>query len=116
MNRRLPSLNQLQVFEAAARHGSFKAAADELCVTQAAISHQIKALEETLGQPLFHRGIREVRLLDRAAPLAAQLTRSLDEIGSAVEALTGPVAALSAGCAPARGGASERRARLPTVS
>jgi len=91
MTRRLPSLNQLQVFEAAARHGSFKAAADELCVTQAAISHQIKALEETLGQPLFHRGIREVRLLGGAAPLAAQLTRSLDEIGGAVEALTGPV-------------------------
>ena len=91
MARRLPSLNRLRAFEAAARHGSFKAAADELCVTQAAISHQVKALEDELGQPLFHRGIREVRLRERAAPLAARLTRSLDEMAAAVEDLTGPV-------------------------
>lgn len=89
MKRRLPSLNQLRAFEAAARHGSFKAAADELCVTQAAVSHQIKGLEDTLGQILFHRGTREVRLLDRAAPLAQQLTRSLDDVAMAVEAFTG---------------------------
>jgi len=89
--RQLPSLNRLRAFEAAARHGSFKAAADELCVTQAAISHQVKALEDELGQPLFHRGIRGVRLLERAAPLAVRLTRSLDEMAEAVEDLTGPV-------------------------
>lgn len=87
--RRLPSLNQLRAFEAAARHGSFKAAADELCVTQAAISHQIKRLEEDLQETLFARGVREVRVLERAAPLADQLTRSLDEVVAAVEDFRG---------------------------
>jgi len=52
---RLPPLNALRVFEAAARHLSFKDAAVELHITQAAVSHQIKALEEWLGVPLFHR-------------------------------------------------------------
>jgi LysR family glycine cleavage system transcriptional activator len=46
MNRRLPALNSLKAFEVAARHLSFTRAADELFVTQAAVSHQIKALEE----------------------------------------------------------------------
>lgn len=91
MTRRLPSLNQLRAFEAAARHGSFKAAAEELCVTQAAISHQIKGLEDDLGQALFHRGTREVRLTGRATTLAKQLTRSLDDVAAAVEDFAGPV-------------------------
>jgi LysR family transcriptional regulator, glycine cleavage system transcriptional activator len=55
MSRRLPPLNAVVVFEAAARHLSFTRAADSLHVTQAAVSHQIKALEEWLGVPLFHR-------------------------------------------------------------
>lgn len=55
MSRRMPPLNALVVFEAAARHLSFTWAADALHVTQAAVSHQIKALEEWLGVPLFHR-------------------------------------------------------------
>jgi LysR family transcriptional regulator, glycine cleavage system transcriptional activator len=55
MPRRLPPLNALVVFETAARHLSFTRAADSLHVTQAAISHQIKALEEWLGAALFHR-------------------------------------------------------------
>jgi LysR family glycine cleavage system transcriptional activator len=55
MSRRLPPLNAVVVFEAAARHLSFTRAADALHVTQAAVSHQIKALEEWLGVPLFHR-------------------------------------------------------------
>src|ERR1700758_4443696 len=55
MSRRLPPLNALVVFEAAARHLSFTRAADSLHVTQAAVSHQIKALEEWLGVALFHR-------------------------------------------------------------
>lgn len=51
--RRLPPLNALKAFEAAGRHLSFTRAADELFVTQAAVSHQIKALEEWLGVSLF---------------------------------------------------------------
>ena len=61
MSRRLPPLNALRAFEAAARHLSFTRAAEELFVTQAAISHQVKALEEWLGMPLFERRTRAVR-------------------------------------------------------
>jgi hypothetical protein len=49
MPRRLPQLNALKAFDAAARHESFTRAAEELCVTQGAVSHQVKALEEELG-------------------------------------------------------------------
>ena len=62
MNRRLPPLNALRAFEAAARHESFTRAAEELHVTHGAISHQVKALEEWLGMPLFERRTRAVRL------------------------------------------------------
>jgi LysR family glycine cleavage system transcriptional activator len=55
MLRRLPSLNALKAFEAAARHESFTKAADELSVTQGAVSHQVKALEVELGLRLFNR-------------------------------------------------------------
>src|SRR5260221_2615280 len=55
MLRRLPSLNALKAFEAAARHESFTKAADELSVTQGAVSHQVKALEAELGLKLFNR-------------------------------------------------------------
>ena len=55
MLRRLPPLNALKAFEAAARHESFTRAAEELCVTQGAVSHQVKALEVELGIKLFNR-------------------------------------------------------------
>jgi LysR family glycine cleavage system transcriptional activator len=55
MARRLPPLNALVVFEAAARHLSFTRASEELHVTQAAVSHQIKSIEDYLGVSLFHR-------------------------------------------------------------
>lgn len=86
MSRRLPPLNQLRAFEAAARHQSFRDAADELFVTHAAISHQIRALEETLGAQLFHRGPKGVQLTDTARVLAGTLTESLDEMDRAVGA------------------------------
>ena len=53
--RRLPPLNALKAFEAAARHESFTRAAEELFVTQGAVSHQVKALEAELGVKLFNR-------------------------------------------------------------
>jgi LysR family glycine cleavage system transcriptional activator len=62
VNRRLPPLNALRAFEAAARYESFSAAAEELHVTHGAISHQVKALEEWLGIRLFERRNRGVRL------------------------------------------------------
>lgn len=87
MPRRLPNLKQLRAFEAAARHLSFKGAADELHVTHAAISHQIKALEDSLGQPLFRRITRGVRLTPEAEDYALALTAALDRIESATDTL-----------------------------
>jgi LysR family glycine cleavage system transcriptional activator len=71
MTRRLPSLNALRAFEAAARHASFARAAEELHVTPAAISQQIKQLEDGLGVSLFRRG--KVLALSDAATLALPL-------------------------------------------
>ncbi len=64
MSRRLPPLNALKAFEAAARPLSFTRAAEELFVTQAAVSHQIKALEEFLGIKLFRRRNRALLLTE----------------------------------------------------
>lgn len=83
MPRQLPNLKQLRAFEAAARHLSFKKAADELAVSQAAISHQIKALEEYYGCRLFNRFNRTVGLTEAAGLLAAELTETLDRIANA---------------------------------
>ena len=60
--RRFPPLNSLRAFEAAARHLSFKDAAEELSVSQSAVSHQVKALEDALGLALFTRRTRAVEL------------------------------------------------------
>ncbi|MHA1601137.1 MAG: LysR family transcriptional regulator, partial [Alphaproteobacteria bacterium] len=62
MKRRLPPLNALRAFEAAGRHLSFRKAAEELNVTPAAISHQVKALEAFYGAPLFRRLTRALLL------------------------------------------------------
>jgi LysR family glycine cleavage system transcriptional activator len=64
---RLPPLNALQVFEAAARHRSFTRAAEELHITQGAVSHRIRALEDSLGRPLFRRLGRSVDLSEAGA-------------------------------------------------
>jgi LysR family glycine cleavage system transcriptional activator len=64
MLRRLPSLNALKAFEAAARHESFTKAADELAVTQGAVSHQVKALESELGLRLFNRERQRLIITD----------------------------------------------------
>ena len=77
MPRRLPPLNAIRAFEAAARHLSFTKAAQELFVTQAAISHQVKALEQTLGIQLFRRFNRRLMLTD-----AGQ--RYLNSLGSLI--------------------------------
>ncbi len=84
MRRRLPSLNALRAFEAAARHLSFKRAAEELHVTPAAISHQIKALEEELGQPLFRRLNRLLLLTDAGQLLLPGASEGFDRLAEAV--------------------------------
>ena len=80
MLRRIPPLNALKSFEAAARHLSFTKAADELFVTQAAISHQIKTLEEFLGMPLFRRLNRSLMLTDEGQILFPAMSEALDLI------------------------------------
>jgi LysR family transcriptional regulator, glycine cleavage system transcriptional activator len=69
----LPPLVALRAFEAAARLSSFTRAAEELCVTQTAISHQVRLLEETLGQALFVRRPRQIALTDHGRAWAAAL-------------------------------------------
>jgi DNA-binding transcriptional LysR family regulator len=83
----LPSLHALAAFEAAARHGSFKAAAAELNVTPAAISHQVKALEADLARPLFDRHRRGVDLTDGGRILAAALRQGFERLSDGVAAV-----------------------------
>lgn len=74
--KRIPPLNALRAFEAAARHSSFVAAAAELCVTPAAISHQIKGLEDYLGVLLFRRLKRRVMLTDQGQLILPELKQA----------------------------------------
>lgn len=82
---RLPPLNALRVFEAAARHLSFKEAAQELHITQAAVSHQVKSLEEYLGVQLFKRSARGVQLTEAARACLPRLREGFDALAAAVE-------------------------------
>lgn len=83
MARQIPPLNAVRVFEAAARHLSFTRAAQELNVTQAAVSHQIKALEGHLGFRLFRRTGRALMLTDEAQILFPAVRDSLDALHAA---------------------------------
>ena len=87
MLHRLPSLDALRVFEAAARHLSFTQAADELNVTQAAVSQRIRSLEESLGVPLFKRLNRALLLSDDGQALYQPVRDALDQMMGAVESL-----------------------------
>ncbi len=87
MTYRLPPLNALRVFEAAARHLSFKEAANELNITQAAVSHQVKSLEEYLGVELFRRAGRGVQLTEAARACLPKLREGFDALAAAVETL-----------------------------
>lgn len=83
----LPALSQLHSFEAVARRMSFTAAADELCLTQSAVSRQIRALEEELGRALFLRKHRAIELTQEGRDLFEAVTRGLDEIAQSVNGL-----------------------------
>jgi len=84
---RLPPLNALRVFEAAARHLSFKEAANELSITQAAVSYQIKSLEDYLGVQLFKRAGRGVQLTEAARAALPRLREGFDALAAAVETI-----------------------------
>ncbi|TCS64778.1 transcriptional regulator GcvA [Varunaivibrio sulfuroxidans] len=85
MPRLLPPLKQLRTFEAAARHLSFTRAAEELGVTQAAVSHQIKTLEDQLGLPLFRRLKKTLLLTDAGQTLFPAVSAALDDLADALE-------------------------------
>nr|WP_043060455.1 LysR substrate-binding domain-containing protein [Sphingomonas melonis] len=82
--RRLPPLNALRAFECAARRLSFRRAADELGVTPTAVSHQIRLLEDMLGQPLFVRHVRRVTLTPAGMALFPVLRDGFDSFASAI--------------------------------
>ena len=86
-NNTLPSLNALRAFEAAARHASFTLAAEELSVTQGAVSRQIKQLETHLEVILFHRMHKRLKLTDQGMLLLPPLTQAFDIMTRAVEKL-----------------------------
>lgn len=100
--RRLPNFVLLRAFEAAARLESFTLAADELHLTQSAISHQVKDLEEYLGRPLFHRRNRRVELTAEGHRLFDSLGRVFDVIETACSevALAPRAQVLALHCAP----------------
>lgn len=87
MSRRLPPLNGLRAFEAAGRHLSFSKAAEELHVTPAAVSHQIKGLEDHLGVQLFRREPRRLLLTDAAQRALPGIRDAFQRMGEAIEEL-----------------------------
>jgi LysR family transcriptional regulator, glycine cleavage system transcriptional activator len=87
--RGLPPLNPLRAFEAAARHRSFTQAADELCVTQGAISRSVRTLEDFFGVPLFERTGNGLALTDKSEKLAASLTEVFGQLNDATSEFLG---------------------------
>src|SRR5216683_3262273 len=85
MPRQLPPLNALKAFEAAARSESFTRAAEELCVTQGAVSHQVKALEATLGIKLFNRERQRLVITDAGREYLNVIRDAFDRIAAGTE-------------------------------
>lgn len=103
MATRLPPLNPLRAFEAAARHGSVSAAARELNVTHGAVSHQIRALEDNLGIGLFERSGQRVKLSAQGALLLPTISAAFESIASATAQIARPATSgdLTIACVPA---------------
>lgn len=87
MPRRMPTLNALKAFEAAARHESFTRAAEELCVTQGAVSHQVKALEAELGVKLFNRERQRLIITEAGSTYLIVVRDAFDRIAAGTERL-----------------------------
>ncbi|MGF1593579.1 MAG: transcriptional regulator GcvA [Kiloniellaceae bacterium] len=105
MQKKLPPLNALRAFEAGARHLSFTRAAEELHVTQAAVSHQVKALEAHLGYPLFKRMTRKLGLTEQGRVLFPVVSEAFLRIAEAADDLrsSGDSRTLSVSVTPAFG-------------
>lgn len=86
---RLPPLRSLRVLEAAVRHQNYSRAAEELHLTHSAVSHQIHALEATLGLALLQRAGRQMRPTDAGCQLAQDVRNALDQLAAALERLRG---------------------------
>lgn len=101
--RRLPPLNAIRMFEAAARYLNFNRAAGELHVTPSAVSHQIRLLEKFLGVKLFLRQSRQVALTPQGENYLAAIHEALERIGAATEraTATGAAGPLTLSVAPA---------------
>lgn len=80
MNRRMPPLNGLKAFEAAARHLSFTKAGEELSVSQAAVSHQVRTLEDYFNITMFNRSHQRLTLTDAGKAYLPMLTKAFDLI------------------------------------
>src|SRR5436305_13197013 len=87
MPRRLPPLNALRSFDAAARHESFTRAAEELCVTQGAVSHQVKALEAELAIKLFNRERQRLIITEAGRDYFVVVRDALDRIAMGTDRL-----------------------------
>jgi LysR family glycine cleavage system transcriptional activator len=87
MMSNLPPLSAIRAFEAAARHGSFTKAGEELGMTQAAISYQVKLLEDRVGTPLFLRQARKVMLSEAGKRLAPGIEEAFQRLGAAFASL-----------------------------
>ena len=86
---RLPPLSSLRVFEAAARHASFRKAAEELNLTASAVSHGVQTLESWLGVELFHRETRGLRLTGAGEVYAPLVNQALTVLAKATDQLPG---------------------------
>lgn len=89
MDRAHLPLNALRAFEAAARHLSFTRAGAELCVSQGAVSHQVAALEQRLGVPLFRRLPRGLALTDEGQALVPVVAEAFDTVGATLDRYSG---------------------------
>jgi LysR family glycine cleavage system transcriptional activator len=89
MRRRLPPFAALRAFEAAARHSSFKLAAEDICLSASAISHQVRALEEYLGVNLFYREKGKPTLTDAGADYLERIADIFDQLDLATNDISG---------------------------
>lgn len=100
LRRHLPPLNALRTFESAGRHLNFRAASEELGVTQSAVAQQVRLLEEHLGVSLFQRMPRGVTLTPQGKAYLLEMTRAFDTLSSATDQLHNRVHAVTISVTP----------------